>query len=81
MNDAHVHGMQVQLGKPNTRGVTGDVLIGPSELWGIVPPVHGVALDPTGATLGAARWFMCTGRSVVRRARWRSRWLMQLLLS
>ena len=23
MNDAHVHEMQVQLGKPNTRGVTG----------------------------------------------------------
>ena len=50
----------------------GDVLIGPSELWGIVPPVHGVALDPTGVTLGAAHRFMRTRHSVVHRARWRS---------
>jgi len=49
-----------------------DVLIGPSELWGIIPPVHGVALDPTGVTLGAVRRSMHTGRSVVHRACWRS---------
>ena len=24
----------------------GDVLIGLSKLWGIIPPVHGIALDP-----------------------------------
>ena len=40
----------------------GYVLSSPSELWGIVPPVHGVALDPTGATPGAARRFMRTGQ-------------------
>ena len=60
---------------------SGDVLASPNELWGIVPPVHDVALDPMGATLGAARRSMRMGRSVVRRARWHSRWLMQPLLS
>ena len=72
----------VQLGKAAQKHCrSGDVLIVPSKLWGIVPPIHGVALDPTGATPGAARRFMRTGRSVVRRAcrrRWR---LVQLLLS
>ena len=58
----------------------GDVLIGPSELWGIVPPIHGVALDPMGVTPGAPRLSMRTGRRVVRRARWGSRWLVQPLL-
>ena len=56
---------------------SGDVLIGPSELWGIVPPIDGVALDLTGVTPGAARRFMRTGRSVVRRAR-RRRWRLVL---
>ena len=60
---------------------SGDVLIGPSELWGIVPPVHGVALDLTGMTPGAARRSMRMGRSVVRRALWHSWWLVQPLLS
>ena len=60
---------------------SGDVLIGPSELWGIVPPIHGVALDPTGTTSGAAHRSMRTGRSVVHRARWHSRWLMRPLSS
>ena len=60
---------------------SGDVLIGPSELWEIVPPVHGVALDPTGATPGVARRFMRTGRCVVRQAHWRSQRLVQPLLS
>ena len=59
----------------------GDVLIGLSELWGIVPPVHGVVLDLMGATLGAARRSTCMGHNVVRRGCWRSRWLMQPLLS
>ena len=44
----------------------GDVITSPSELWGIGPPIHDVALDLAGATPGAARQFMCTGRSVVR---------------
>ena len=60
---------------------SGDVLIGPSELWGIAPPIHGVVLDPMGATLGIAHRSLRTGCSVVRRARWRSWWLVQPLLS
>ena len=59
----------------------GDVLASPSELWGIVSPVHDVALDLAGVTPGAARWSKRTGHNVVRRARWRSWWLMQPLLS
>ena len=45
----------------------GDVLASPSKLWGIVPPVHDVVLDLAGVTLGAARWVMRTGRSVLYR--------------
>ena len=48
---------------------SGDVLIGLSELWGIVPPVHGVALDPMGMTLGVAHRSMHMEHSVGRRAR------------
>ena len=71
----------VRLGKATQKHYrSGDVLIGPSELWGIVPPVHGVALDPTGATPSVAHQFMRTERSVGRRAHWRSRWLVQPLL-
>ena len=33
----------------------GDVLASPSELLGIVPPVHDVALDLAGATFGVAQ--------------------------
>ena len=55
---------------------SGDVLTGPSELWGIRPPVHGVALDLIGAALGTARRSMRIGHSVVSRAHWRSQWLM-----
>ena len=72
----------IRLGKAAQKHCrSGDVLIGPSELWGIVPPVHGVALDPTGVTPGAARRSMRTRLSVVRRARWRSQQLVQPLLS
>ena len=60
---------------------SGDVLIGLSELWGIVPPIHGVALDPTCATLGVARRVMRMEHSVGRQACWRSRRLVQPLLS
>ena len=56
---------------------SGDVLASPSKLWGIIPPVHDVALDLASATLGVARRVMRTGRSVVRRARWR-RWRLVL---
>ena len=55
---------------------SGDVLIGPSKLWGIIPPIHGVMLDPSGVPSGAVHRFMRTGRSVVRLARWRSQWLV-----
>ena len=44
---------------------SGDVLPCPSELWGIIPPVHDVALDLAGATPGAARWVTRTGSSVL----------------
>ena len=54
----------------------GDVLIGLSELWGIIPPIHGVVLDPMGETLSAARWSTRTRHNVVCRACWRSPWLM-----
>ena len=44
---------------------SGDVLASLSELWGIVPPVHDVALDLAGATSGDARRVTCVGRSVL----------------
>lgn len=53
-----------------------DVLASLSELWGIVSPVHDVALDLVGATLGAIHRVTCTGRNVVRRARRRRLWLV-----
>ena len=72
----------VRLGKAAQKHCrSGDVLICLSELWGIIPPVHGVALDLTGVTLGVARLFLRMERSVGRRAHWRSRWLVQPLLS
>ena len=55
----------------------GDVLASPSELWGIVPPIHDVALDLAGVTPGAARWDTHTGHIVVRRVR-RRRWRLVL---
>ena len=46
----------VRLGKAAQKhGHGGDVLASPSELWGIVPPIHDVALDLVGVTTGAAR--------------------------
>ena len=72
----------VRLGKAAQKHCrSGDVLIGPSELWEVVSPVHGVALDPMGVTPCVAHRFMCTERSVGRRARWHSRRLVQPLLS
>ena len=72
----------VQLGQAAQKHCRdGDVLIGPSELWGIVPPIHGVVLDLTGAPLGTAHRSMHAGHSVGHQASRRSWWLMQPLSS
>ena len=42
---------------------SGDVLASPSELWGIVPPVHDVTLDLAGVTPSTARRVTHTWRS------------------
>ena len=56
----------VRLGKAAQKHCHGgDVLASLSELWGIVPPIHDVALDLAGATPGVARRVMRTG------CRWR----------
>ena len=44
----------------------GNVLTGLSELWGIGPPIRGVALDLTGATPSIVRRSVRTGRGVAR---------------
>ena len=44
----------------------GDILASLSELLGTIPPVHDVALDLVGPTLGVARRVTRTGRIVVR---------------
>ena len=68
----------IRLGKAAQKyRLSGDVLVSPIELWGISPPIHDVALDLAGVTPGAAHRFMCTGRSVVCRAR-RRRWQLVL---
>ena len=59
----------------------GNVLTGPSELWGIGPSIRGVALDLTGATPSALHRSTRMGRGVARQARWRSLWLMRPLSS
>ena len=60
----------VRLGKAAQKHYRrGDVLASLSELWGIVPPIHDVALDLAGMTPGAARWVTRTGHIVVCRAR------------
>ena len=58
-----------------------NVLTGLSELRGIGPPNRGVALDLTGVTPSAVCRSMRMERSVVRRARWCSQWLMRPLSS
>ena len=58
-----------------------NVLTSLSKLRGISPPNWGVALDLMGATPSTIRRSMRTGRSVVRRARWCSQWLMRPLSS
>ena len=47
---------------------SGDVLASPSELWGVIPLVHDVALDLTGATPSAARRVTRMGRNMLHRA-------------
>ena len=42
-----------------------DVLASPSELWGVIPLVHDVALDLADATPGAARRVMRMGLNVL----------------
>ena len=54
----------------------GDVLANPSIMWGIVSPIHDVALDLAGATLDIACWVTCTWHSVLRRALWHRWWLV-----
>ena len=54
-----------------------DVLASLSELWGIVPPVHDVALDLAGVTPGAARRVMHAWHKVLHQTRWR-RWRLAL---
>ena len=68
-----------QAAQKHCRG--GNVLVRPSKVWGIIPPIHGVVLDPMGTTPSAARRPMRTGRNEVRRAWWRNLWLMQPPLS
>ena len=57
---------------------SGDVMVSPSELWGVIPLVHDAALDLAGATLGAARRITCMGRNVLHRVR-RCMWWLVLL--
>ena len=68
----------VRLGKATQKHCrNGDDLVSPRELWGIVPPIHDVALDLADTTPGATHRFMCMGRSVVRQAR-QCRWRLVL---
>ena len=53
-----------------------DVLASPSELWDIIPIIHDVVFDLMGATPGATRRVMRTGRNVLYRLRWRRRRLV-----
>ena len=68
----------VRLGKATQKHYhSSDVLVNLSDLWGIVPPVHDVALDLVGATPGISCRVTRTGHSVVRRAH-RHRWWLVL---
>ena len=72
----------VRLGKAVQKHCCGgDVLASLSELWGIVPPVHDVALDLAGVTPGATCRVTRTGRIMVCRACWHRWWLVLLPLS
>ena len=56
---------------------SGDVLVSPSELWRIVPPIHDVALDLAGVTPSAAHRVTRARHSMLRRAR-RCKWRLVL---
>ena len=60
---------------------SGDVLIGLSKLWGIIPLIHDVTLDLAGVTPGAARRVTRMGRNVLHRSRRRRWWLVLSPLS
>ena len=69
----------VRLGKAAQKHChSGDVLASSSELWGIVPLVHDVALDLVGVTLGAAHRVPRVGHNVLHRV-CRRRWRLVLL--
>ena len=51
---------------------SGDVLVGLSKLWGIIPLIHDVTLDLAGVTLGVAHRVTFMGHNVLHRARRRS---------
>ena len=68
-----------QVTQEHCRG--GNVLTGPSELWGVGPSNRSIALGLTGVTLSATRRPMRMGCNVVRRARWCSWQLMRPLSS
>ena len=57
---------------------SGNVLAGPSKLWGIVPLIHDVVLDLASAAPGATRRVMRMRCNVLHQMRWRRR---QLVLS
>ena len=44
---------------------SGNVLAGPSELWGIIPLIHDVVLDLASVASGATRRVMCMQRNVL----------------
>ena len=45
---------------------SGDVLVSPSKLWGVVHPIHDVALDLTSVTPGTTRRVTRMWRSMLR---------------
>ena len=71
----------VRLGKAAQKHCrSGDVLASPSELWGVIPLNHDVALDLAGMTLSAAHRVMCMGHDVLHRACQHRWWLVLLPL-
>ena len=72
----------VQLGKATQKHRRrGDVLTSLSKLWGIVPPIHDIALDLAGMALGAAHRVTHTGHIAVRPTHRRRWWLVLPTLS
>ena len=63
---------------PQKRCHSDDVLASPSELWGVVPLLHDVALDLAGVTPGTAHRVMRMGHNMLHQAH-RCRWWLVLL--